>query len=272
VLNDLSQLLKAVIPIATGAGDLIMEYFQSGSLKVSKKSDDTPVTTADIAAHELIVSALEQFTDWPILSEEGHIPDFNVRRQWQRYWLIDPLDGTRGFVQGSDEFTVNIALIDQHRPILGVVYAPVFDELYYSCSGQPAYLRTAGADQVISTAETPFEALRFIVGKYHKIKRMQPVLDAIPGAQLLRMNSSLKFLQIACGKADVYPRFGPISEWDTAAAHCVLSSAGGKIVDFNGESLQYNAAESLRCLPFMAMASDTCFERLMVLFNKEEDK
>ena len=165
---------------------------------------------------------------------------------------------------------MNIALIDQHRPVLGVVYAPVFDALYYACSGNPAYVRTAASDQGISIADTPFDALRFIVGKYHKIKRIQPVLDAIPGAQLLRMNSSLKFLQIACGKADVYPRFGPISEWDTAAAHCILASAGGKIVDFDGDSLQYNATESLRCLPFLAVGHQAHIEQLIDLFNQEE--
>lgn len=272
MLSEPDSLLAPVMAIARKAGDAIVAFRQQGPLEVSIKSNKTPVTKADYLANDLIVEHLQQLNDWPILSEEGEIPSFSIREQWSRYWLSDPLDGTRGFIHGLDEFTVNIALVDQHSPILGVIYAPMYQTLFYASRNQGAFIQVGGeTSRPIVTACPAFDRLRFVVGKYHKVKRLQPMLDAIPNASLLRLNSSLKFVAIAEGKADVYIRFGPIQEWDTAAGQCILEEAGGKVVDFNGESLQYNARKSLLCPPFLAVGDPSHIRSLIELFEKGEN-
>lgn len=262
------NLLSSVIPIAKAAGDAILPFFQSKSLNVSRKTDNTPVTGADITAHSIIESALTQLNDWPILSEEGEIPSFEVRKLWSPFWIIDPLDGTRGFIHGLEEFTVNIAVIENHRPVLGVLYVPVQKTLFYAAKGTGAFrIVGEGTPQRIQVADRSFDQLRFVVGRYHKINRIQPVLDAIPHSELLRLNSSLKFVLIAQGDADVYARFGPINEWDTAAGQCILEEAGGKVVDFKGKSLQYNAKKSLLCPPLLAVGKSEYIDALFKFFK-----
>jgi len=264
VTNELDKLLTAVIAIAKTAGDAIMPLHQSDQLEIINKADGTPQTQADLLAHQIIVSGLSALNDDPILSEEGEIPGFDVRQQWTRFWISDPLDGTRGFIQGLDEFTVNIALMERQRPVLGVIYAPVFQTLYFACRGAGAFKQKEGAAaESISVVKPSKGALRFIAGKFHKQSRIQHLLDKIPGATLIQLNSSLKFVWIADGKVDAYVRFGPISEWDTAAGDCILEEAGGKVVDFNGQSLQYNAGESLRCPPFLAAGDSECIAQIL---------
>ena len=225
MLSKLNDLLPQVVRIAKLAGEAIMPFYQSQQLSVSKKMDETPLTNADVVAHQFIIAELAKISDLPILSEEGTIPPYEVRAQWSQYWLIDPLDGTRGFIHGSDEFTVNIALIWKHQPVLGVVYVPVHQAMFFACRGGGAFARQEQASTEalsIHSAQRPFEQLRFVVGKYHRLRRIQQVMDCIPQAELIRLNSSLKFVVISQGRADVYPRFGRINEWDTAAGHCIL--------------------------------------------------
>lgn len=268
-----NELLQAVVEIAKAAGEVTLPFYQSDQLEVIQKADGTPVTGADKAAHQVIASGLSKLNDWPILSEEGEIPPYEIRQKWTRYWLSDPLDGTRGFVNGLDEFTVNIAVVENHQPVLGVIYAPAYRTMFFAARGESAFIiEEYGADQPepIHTADRAFEQQRFIVGKYHKLRRIQPVLDQIPQAELLRLNSSLKFAAIAQGEADVYARFGPINEWDTAAGHCILEEAGGKVVDFKGQSLQYNAGESLLWPPFLAVGDPAHIDRFIELFKEGE--
>ncbi|MCB1827578.1 MAG: 3'(2'),5'-bisphosphate nucleotidase CysQ [Coxiellaceae bacterium] len=271
--SELSDLLKPVVDIAQAAGEAILPFYQSDSLAIRRKSDNTPVTDADIAAHQVIASGLAELNDWPLLSEEDDIPPFSVRKDWSRFWISDPLDGTRGFIHGHDEFTVNIAVIESHEPVLGVIYAPVSKKLYYAARDVGAFMKIGDAVPIpLRVSDRPFEASRFVVGKYHKLRRIQPVLEQMPKAELLRLNSSLKFTAIASGEADIYARFGPISEWDTAAGHCILEEAGGKVVDFNGQRLQYNAGEALLCPPFLAVGNPAHIHALIELFKEGESR
>lgn len=257
------QYLNAVIEIARRAGEAIMAVYET-DFDIENKSDNSPLTQADLAAHHLIVSALKQLTpDIPILSEESESIDANVRNSWALYWLIDPLDGTREFIKHNGEFTVNIALVDQHVPIMGVVYAPATDLLYFATAGHGAY------KQVKHYAPYPIHARAFDIEKLvvagsrsHSDQQVRRFLNnihiktgAIP--ELISMGSSLKICLVAQGSADVYPRLGPTSEWDTAAAHCILMEAGGDIVDEAGQMLRYNTKQSLLNPNFFATVQKT---------------
>jgi len=256
--QDYQQYLDAVIAIAKDAGKAIMQVYAT-DFDVEKKPDNSPLTQADLAAHAVIVSALKALTpEIPVLSEESDDLEPDVRSSWQRYWLIDPLDGTREFVKRNGEFTVNIALIDSHESVLGVVYAPVTGLLYFAAKGQGAYKQhaTGSAFQIHTRA---FSLNRLIVAgsrshSDHNFQRFLHNIHVDTGAvpELISMGSSLKICLVAEGAADVYPRLGPTSEWDTAAAHCVLQQAGGDIVDFEGQTLRYNTKASLLNPSFFA--------------------
>lgn len=249
--NYYHQYLQAVIEIAKNAGEAIMRVYET-DFDVEKKSDNSPLTQADMAAHHLIVSALTALTpEIPILSEESDSIDASIRNTWQLYWLIDPLDGTREFVKRNGEFTVNIALIDKHVSIMGVVYAPAKDLLYFASVGNGAFKQTKNhVAYQIHTRAFNIEKLVVAGSRSHSDHRVQRFLNNIHVAtgtvpELISMGSSLKICLVAQGSADVYPRLGPTSEWDTAAAHCVLKEAGGDIVDEAGRELRYNTKESL---------------------------
>ncbi len=267
---ELRELIDPIIRIAKEAGDSILPLYQSPEqLDIQKKSDSTPVTSADLLSHKIIVKGLQGLASrWPTLSEEGEIATFDERKRWDRYWLLDPLDGTRGFINRSDEFTVNIALIEAHRSILGVLYAPVKRCCYFAYRDGGAFVQVADHKPISIRAQPiNLDRIRFIVGQYHDSKRMKRVLNQLSGSELLRLSSSLKFAWLAEGRADVYTRFGAISEWDIAAGQCVLEQAGGKVVDFNGESLQYNAQESLLCPNFLAIGDAKQVDRMIAVFQ-----
>jgi 3'(2'), 5'-bisphosphate nucleotidase len=182
----------------------------------------------------------------PALSEEGPKIDYEVRRQWQTYWLIDPLDGTREFVKRNGEFSVNIALIENHRPILGVVYAPVLDHLYFASWNNGAYKQVDNsAPQIIRVDETVRDPVRVAGSRSHSTGSLDMYLDRLGRHELISMGSSLKACLVAEGSADLYPRFGPTSEWDTAAAQCIVEEAGGAITSTDMQPLRYNTKESL---------------------------
>lgn len=243
--------LPQVIEIAKTAGQAIMQVY-STDFTIARKDDQSPLTQADIAAHHVIVQALQHLTpEIPIISEEAAAAPFETRQHWSRYWLIDPLDGTREFVKRNGEFTVNIALIVQHAPVLGVVFAPASDQLYYAAQGFGAYKQLAAEHQQAIHIK-PFDIQRLVIAgsRSHSdektrqfMKRIHHHHGALP--ELLSLGSSLKICLVAEGAADVYPRLGPTFEWDTAAAHCILREAGGDIVDVSGERLQYNTRETL---------------------------
>jgi len=249
--QDYQQYLEPVIAIAKAAGEAIMQVY-STDFSVVKKEDNSPLTQADMAAHNIIVAALKMLTpDIPSLSEESEDISPDIRKEWRRYWLIDPLDGTREFVKRNGEFTVNIALIDDHKPVLGVVYAPVKELLYFACHQSGAYKQQDGHESEKISIKN-FDASKPIVAgsRSHQDQKLHDFIQKIEmnlgvKSKLISIGSSLKICLVADGTADVYPRLGPTFEWDTAAGHCVLNEAGGDIVDEQGLSLLYNNKSSL---------------------------
>ena len=258
-------LLQQVLAIAEAAGEAIRAiYDHPDEVAVITKSDDSPVTAADHAAHAIIVEQLTRLTpDIPVLSEESEMPSFATRSQWQRYWLVDPLDGTKEFIGRSGEFTVNIALIEQHEPVLGVVTVPVKSLAYVGARGAGAFRIEQGEWQTIRVRPIQGRQLAIVGSRRHGAERLQPILNRLEQegfqVEMANMGSSLKFCLIAEGKADCYPRLGPTSEWDTAAAQAVLLEAGGRVVNTGFNDLEYNRKESLLNPEFLALG-DSAFD------------
>ncbi len=246
---------EALIDIARAAGEAILDVYGT-DFAVQAKDDRTPLTAADLAAHRIIAGALAQLAPGvPLLSEEGADVDWDTRRAWSRYWLVDPLDGTREFVKRNGEFTVNIALIEDGVPVLGVVHAPVLGYLVHARRGAGCWLREADGrrDAALGTRRPAQAPLRVAASRSHLDTRTARVLDAIGEHERMGLGSSLKFCRIAEGRADVYPRFGPTSEWDTAAGQCVLEAAGGAVLGLDGAPLRYNRGPSLLNPHFIAL-------------------
>ena len=253
-MSSLDRIAHESCVLARRAGAAILEVY-AGSFAVETKSDDSPLTAADMASHRLIVNGLRELTpDIPVLSEESKGIDWNVRRAWERYWLVDPLDGTREFVKRNGEFTVNIALIENHVPVLGAVLIPVTGELYYGITGEGAFLETAPGAMPQPIATRLAASIPIVAGsRSHANERQMAMLEKLGYHRLVSVGSSIKFCMVARGDADLYLRLGPTSEWDTAAAQCVLEQAGGAVVDLQGEPLRYNAKESLLNPEFLAL-------------------
>ncbi|MEW5825118.1 MAG: 3'(2'),5'-bisphosphate nucleotidase CysQ [Pseudomonadota bacterium] len=240
-------LLDAVLRIAIEAGEAIMQVYR-GAFSITRKEDDSPLTEADMAAHRSIVAGLSALTPGlPILTEEGEVPDFATRQGWRQYWLVDPLDGTREFIKRNGEFTVNIALIDGYEAVLGVVHAPALAVSYAAARGLGAWKWQDEKPPVRITARPlPCEgALRIAGSRSHSNARMADFLARVGPHELISMGSALKSCLVAEGVADLYPRLGPTSEWDTAAAQCVVEEAGGQVTDTAMQRLRYNTKDSL---------------------------
>ena len=248
-----SDLREAVIVIAREAAAAILAVYEN-AFEVESKSDASPLTAADMAAHHIIVDGLARLTpEWPVLSEEAADIPWETRRHWGRYWLVDPLDGTREFVKRNGEFTVNIALIDQNVPVFGVVLAPVGGALWHGVLGQQAYRRDGETDVQLRTRAPASAPLRVAASRSHRDARTEALLARIGDTETIGLGSSLKFCRIAEGSLDVYPRFGPTSEWDTAAAQCVLEAAGGAVLAPDGRAFRYNRRETLLNGDFIAL-------------------
>jgi 3'(2'), 5'-bisphosphate nucleotidase len=241
------ELLARVAAIGRRAGREILEIYASGELAVTAKADASPITAADLRAHRLILQSLHELTpEVPVLSEEAVPTSFAQRSQWRRYWLVDPLDGTREFLSRNGQFTVNIALIEGHAPALGVVHVPVTDISYRGLPGVGAWRARAGTPaEEIHVAVRAGAPLRVVGSRSHRGDSLDAFLARVGPHELLPVGSSLKFCMVAEGAADVYPRLGPTSEWDTAAAHAVVSGAGGTVSRLDGEPLRYNTREEL---------------------------
>ena len=240
-------LLPAVTRLAEGAGTAILEIYNT-DFEVSEKADTSPLTAADLAAHRHIVAGLHEITPGiPILSEESNAIAFSERSRWGRYWLVDPLDGTKEFVKRNGEFTVNIALIDEHRPVLGVVHAPVLGLTYRAAADTGSFRDDLPHNErLIPIRTSPVQTPPRVIGsRSHGSSGMAAFLEAVGEHTLESIGSSLKFCRVAEGQADVYPRFGPTSEWDTAAAQCVVEQAGGAVIDLKGRELRYNTRDSI---------------------------
>ncbi|CAG0967449.1 3'(2'), 5'-bisphosphate nucleotidase [Methylophilaceae bacterium] len=248
--------LAEVVAIARKAGDAIMQVY-AGDIDVEQKSDDSPLTQADLAAHHLIEAGLQRFSPrLPVLSEESAAIPYEVRCQWPQYWLVDPLDGTREFIKRNGEFTVNIALIQGNKAVLGVVYAPAMDLLYYADTNGAYKKDGKHPARAIQARPLNFQDIVIAGSRSHSDARLQRFIGCLEkklsGTKLISMGSSLKICMVAEGAADVYPRLGPTSEWDTAAAQCILENAGGRLTDTQGNTLLYNSKASLLNPEFFA--------------------
>lgn len=246
--------------IAADAGQRIIEVYQQ-PFDVEHKGDGSPLTAADRAAHQTIVAGLAALTpDVPVLSEESATIDYRERSGWSRFWLVDPLDGTREFVKRNGEFTVNIALIDDGRPLLGVVQVPVTGVLYLGARGAGAWKDEGGTRRPIHARHYRGGRATVIASRSHRgaeVDRYLARLEAREGAyDTASLGSSLKLCMVAEGAADIYPRLGPTSEWDTAAAQCVVEAAGGRVVDLAGAPLRYNKPDILNPWFLAAGAGD----------------
>jgi 3'(2'), 5'-bisphosphate nucleotidase len=247
--------LTAVITIAEQAGAAILGIYQqdSDAFNITGKADDSPLTAADLASHKLIVHALQQLTpELPILSEEAADISWDIRKSWQRYWLVDPLDGTKEFIKRNGEFTVNIALIENGEPVLGVIHAPVLNKTYYATKGEGAFVKTANG---ISKAQVsqPGQVVRVVGSRSHPSPELAGYLQQFAQHDMVPVGSSLKFCLVAEGTADVYPRFGPTMQWDTGAGHIIALEAGAS-VSFDGITEKVYQRENLRNPGFIVSA------------------
>ena len=251
--DDLERLARAAGDIAQRAAAVIIDVYQT-DFAVERKDDASPLTAADLAAHRVIVEGLGALTpQWPVLSEESAAIDWSERSRWARYWLVDPLDGTREFVKRNGEFTVNIALIDGHRPMLGIVQTPVTGELACAWEGGGAWLARAGEKSRRIGTRQRGSPLIVAGSRSHASDHEANLLGRLGPCAKMALGSSLKFVRIAAAEADLYLRLGPTGEWDTAAGQCVLEQAGGAVLDFDGRPLTYNARESLTNPDFLAV-------------------
>jgi 3'(2'), 5'-bisphosphate nucleotidase len=245
--RDPESLLAGVLDLVAAAGTAILEVYATSHV-VEYKADDSPITRADHAAHEILSAGLRRLTpEIPVLSEESAEEHaLAVRGQWREFWLIDPLDGTKEFISRNGEFTVNVALIREHRPVLGVVAAPVLQTVYYGVEDVGAFVLHESAPAEPIRVRRPAASPLVVVGsRSHRGDSLDAVLARIGPHELRPMGSSLKFCLVAEGTADFYPRLGPTCEWDTAAAQAVVEAAGGGVTTLDGHPLRYNERETL---------------------------
>ncbi len=255
-------LQNALIELAIRAAADILAIYDH-EFAVEENADHSPLTAADLASHRCIVAGLHALTpEIPVLSEESKDLDIAARRQWSRFWLVDPLDGTREFVKRNGEFTINIALIEDGEARYGLIQQPVTGALWHGGSHFGAFRRDGDQNIAIHTSRPAATPLRIAASRSHRDARTQALLDALPGSEVLGCGSSLKFCRIAEGQMDLYPRFGPTSEWDTAAGQAILEAAGGAVLDPQGRPFRYNQRETLLNGDFIALGDPALRARL----------
>lgn len=238
-------LFEELLPIARLAGKTVMEVYVAGKVNVLQKADLSPVTEADMAAHRVLASQLDPLLpSCPVVSEESEALHTH-RHSATRFWLIDPLDGTKEFIAGNGEFTVNIALIDEGRSVLGVVYAPAIDMLYWGGPEIGAFRTIGSKSSQIMVGGAIAEECRVVASKSHLNAETKAFIDRLGPVRLVQAGSSLKFCCVAEGGADIYPRLAPTCEWDTAAAQAILEGAGGAVVNLEGAPLWYGKPDVL---------------------------
>jgi 3'(2'), 5'-bisphosphate nucleotidase len=264
-MTDLNRLLPDVTALAREAGRAILEVYAS-SFSVEEKDDRSPLTEADLRSEKIILAGLRRLTpEIPVLSEESTRVPYSARRHWSLLWVVDPLDGTKEFVQRNGEFTVNIALVADHRPVLGIVHAPALERDYFACEGVGAFRSdAAAAGRPIKVARRGSGPARVVGSRSHRGSSLDAFLARVGPHELVEVGSSLKFCLVAEGRADIYPRLGPTSEWDTAAGQCVLEQAGGAVLRLDGEPLGYNTREEVLNPHFVGIA-DPDFDWLAML-------
>ncbi len=256
-----NQLLLGLCNIAIEAGKEILNFYDN-DIEVTSKDDSSPLTKADLASNKIIIEFLENLdNNLPVLSEESLV-EWSTRKHWDKYWLVDPLDGTKEFIKKNGEFTVNIALIENHNPTLGIIFAPAKSTLYVAQKNLGSFkintdkkLESLAGLTKISVSSSP-DKIRIIGSRSHSNSTFNNwVQEKFPNAQIVQAGSSLKFCLIAEGEADLYPRFGPTSEWDIAAGHVIVNEAGGKVFGFNEKILTYNKKENILNPEFYAIGN-----------------
>ena len=258
-----SELLEAVIDISRRAGREILDVYGT-DFEARAKADESPLTEADLRAHRLITAALARLSpSLPVLSEEAAEIPYAERSGWNRYWLVDPLDGTKEFVSRNGEFTVNIALIEGHRPVMGVVHIPVSDTTYSGIPGAGAWRASHDRPRApISVRRLVRPPLRVVGSRSHGVAALEAALTSLGPHELRSAGSSIKLCLVADGSADLYPRLGPTSEWDIAAGQAVLEAAGGQVVRIaDGQALQYNTRAGYLNPDFLAFGDPDCWRR-----------
>jgi len=243
--RNIQQTLEQLVGISRRAGLAILDWYD-GDMGITQKADHSPLTKADLASHKLIDAELTRlWPNIPVLSEESAEIAWETRQSWQQYWLVDPLDGTKEFIKRNGEFTVNIALISDHQPVLGIVHVPVTDISYFGARDAGAWRQSAMENAETITVRRPSADPVVIVGsRSHANPELSSKLERLGPHELISMGSSLKFCRVAEGLADFYPRLGPTSEWDTAAAQAVVEAAGGQVLKIDGSPLGYNSKKS----------------------------
>jgi len=259
-MKKCEDILEDVKALAVQAGEAILKIYET-DFEVEQKEDNTPLTKADMAAHHIIEAGLLKLSPGiPVLSEESAHIDFEERKNWSEYWLVDPLDGTKEFVKRNGEFTVNIAYIQDGYPVMGVIYAPVLKLTYYACQGKGAFMQLVNqGPQRLSTRKMDLSRLVIAGSRSHAGSSLQRFMTQFNDHEIVSIGSSLKSCMVAQGEADIYPRFGPTSEWDTAAAQCIVEEAGGKLLNLHLERLRYNTKPSL-LNPHFVVLGDTSFD------------
>ena len=256
-----NKLLLDICNVAIQAGNEILNFYNN-DIEVTHKEDLSPLTKADLASNKIILESLTKLnSNIPILSEESLV-DWSIRKNWKKYWLVDPLDGTKEFIKKNGEFTVNIALIEDNNPILGVVYVPAKSLLYLAEKNKGSFKTNTkdklenfeGIQKILVSSQT--NRARVIGSRSHSNATFDNwVKEKFPNADIVQAGSSLKFCLIAEGEADIYPRFGPTSEWDIAAGHMIVNEAGGKIRTFQNDSIKYNTKENIINPEFYAIGN-----------------
>ncbi len=241
-MHQQTKLLTQIIEIANKAGSIIMDFYSNANFTVTKKEDGSPVTDADLQANDLIVRELKKISTHPIITEESlDNPKMTFN---DTFWLIDPLDGTKEFISRTGEFTVNIALIEKSAPVLGVIFAPFFGHMFFAQKGYGAGQQQEGnPSTILQTKKMHPESFTYLMSRKYNVNNLKNFKTRFPHASVIHCGSSLKFCRIAEGQGDVYIRRGGIYEWDTAAGHCILEEAGGKITSLEGEALRYGHAD-----------------------------
>jgi 3'(2'), 5'-bisphosphate nucleotidase len=245
-----------VAGIAREAGKAIMEVYGT-DFEVNRKEDKSPLTLADMRAHRIIADSLRaRYPDIPVLSEEGKEVPFEVRRNWDRFWLVDPLDGTKEFVKRNGEFTVNIALVEDRTPVVGIIHIPVTDRLFVGNVREGCWEISGSERRRLEVAQTPALSapVRIVRSRSHPTPGLDEFLSLIASYRIVNRGSSIKFCAVAEGEADFYPRFGPTWEWDTAAGQAIVTAAGGVLLDLSGKPFVYNKQNLLNG-PFIVSSS-----------------
>lgn len=266
ILNE--QLISSVVEIAKEAGIAITEIYNS-DFDYQLKKDLSPITAADNLSHNIITERLKILTpNIPILSEENCNIPYKIRSQWTQYWLVDPLDGTKEFISKNGEFTVNIALIENNTPIFGVIDIPVTNETYWGSKVNGSFCSDANNDvKQINVSEDNQNPIRLVASRSHPSNMLASLLEIIVDYEIIEIGSSIKFCLIASGQADCYPRFGPTSEWDTAAGEAIVSYAGGRVVTARGNSMNYNAKKDYLNPNFIVSNDKIISERILSLIK-----